>query len=142
MLNFSTIRIHNGRQDAAFEELICQLARLNPPKNADYFVRKEGAGGDAGVECYWKLKDGAEHGWQAKYFLRPLKPTQWTQIEESVKTAIEKHPLLKKYYICLPLNRTDIRKSKKGEKPKKLFLDEWEKIKTNGKRYQKKRIGH
>lgn len=138
-INFSTIRAHNGKKDAAFEELICQLAHLNPPKNADYFVRKEGAGGDAGVECYWKLKDGTEHGWQAKYFLSPLKPTQWTQIEKSVKTAIEKHPLLKKYYICLPLNRTDIRKLKKGEKPTTLSLDEWEKNKNKWKEISEKK---
>ncbi|MRG88348.1 hypothetical protein [Salinibacillus xinjiangensis] len=44
------------------------MAHLTPPEDVDYFARKEGAGGDAGVECYWKLKDGTEHAWQAKYF--------------------------------------------------------------------------
>lgn len=65
-LDFSKIRIHDGSQEKGFEELVCQLAHLQKPDNADFFVRKEGAGGDAGVECFWKLKDGTEHVWQAK----------------------------------------------------------------------------
>ena len=68
-LNFSNIRTFDGSKDGGFEELICQLAHLCPPANARTFERKEGAGGDAGVECYWILDDGTEHAWQAKYFL-------------------------------------------------------------------------
>ncbi len=75
-LNFSNIRNHDGSCDNGFEELVCQLAHLLPPENADYFVRKDGAGGDAGVECYWKLKDRTEHAWQAKYFLNTLESSQ------------------------------------------------------------------
>jgi len=93
-LNFSNIRNHDGSSDNGFEELVCQLAHLSPPENADYFVRKDGAGGDAGVECYWKLNDGSEHAWQAKYFLNSLESNQWSQISKSVKTALEKHPNL------------------------------------------------
>ncbi len=48
-LNFSQIRTHNGSQDEGFEELICQIAHLTPPDNAEYFVRKDSGGGDAGV---------------------------------------------------------------------------------------------
>ena len=67
-LDFSKIRMHEDSQNSAFEELICQLARLSRPENAKSFIRKEGAGGDAGVEYFWRLKDGSEHAWQAKYF--------------------------------------------------------------------------
>lgn len=87
-LDFSRIRNHDGSQDGGFEELVCQLAHLLPPANADYFVRKEDAGGDAGIECYWKLKDSSEHAWQAKYFVEALSTTQWAQISESVEAAI------------------------------------------------------
>ena len=59
-INFSNIRTHDGSKESGFEELVCQLAHLQKPENALRFIRKEGAGGDAGVECYWVLKDGSE----------------------------------------------------------------------------------
>ncbi|MEW5552794.1 hypothetical protein ABGT22_23235 [Peribacillus frigoritolerans] len=123
-INFSQIRSYDGSQDNGFEELICQLAHLSPPENSDYFVRKEGAGGDAGVECYWKLKDGSEHAWQAKYFLAPLNAGQWEQISESVETALNKHPKLSVFYVCLPRDWTDSRKVRKGKVVKSAW-DIW-----------------
>lgn len=71
-LNFELIRPHNGTQTGGFEELICQLAHLEPLPDASMFVSKEGSGGDAGVECFWMLSDQTEHGWQAKYFTKTL----------------------------------------------------------------------
>ena len=94
-LNFKQIRSYKGSQNNAFEELICQLAHLSRPKNAECFIRKEGSGGDAGVECFWQLKDGSEHAWQAKYFLDTITDKQWNQISNSVKKALEKHSKLK-----------------------------------------------
>lgn len=124
-LDFRTIRNHDGSQDNGFEELICQLAHLDKPPNADYFIRKDGGGGDAGVECFWKLKDDSEHGWQAKYFLDPLSTNQWGQIDDSVKTALEKHPELTKYYVSIPRDLNDSRKKGKGGKVVKSSLDIW-----------------
>lgn len=49
-INFSNIRTHDGSKNSGFEELVCQLAHLQQPDNGKKFVRKEGAGGDAGVE--------------------------------------------------------------------------------------------
>ena len=121
-IDFKEIRIHEGSQRNAFEELICQLAESSRPKNAKDFIRKEGSGGDAGVECFWRLEDGSEHAWQAKYFVDQLEKKQWNQISKSVTTALEKHPKLKKYYICLPLNRTHQKQNKK-----KSQLDKWNK---------------
>lgn len=114
--DYGKIKEHEGSKQGGFEELVCQIAHLSPPENSDNFVRKEGRGGDAGVECFWKLKDGSEHGWQAKYFLRSPNPNQWQQISNSVKIALEKHPKLTNYYICLPCDRTDSRKKFKGKK--------------------------
>ena len=118
-IDFKKIRSHNGSQNNAFEELICQLARLSHPEDAESFIRKEGSGGDAGIECFWKLKDDLEYAWQAKYFFK-LESSQWKQISDSVETALNKHPNLKKYYICLPLDRTDQRKSNR-----KSQLNQW-----------------
>lgn len=120
-IDFSRIRAHGGSQNKGFEELVCQLAHLSKPDNAKYFVRKDGAGGDAGVECYWKLNDGSEHAWQAKYFMGSLKATQWRQITESVKSALDKHPELTKYYVCLPIDRSDSRR-----KDSITQMDKWE----------------
>lgn len=125
-IDFSKIRNHDGSQDNSFEELVCQLAHLSPPVNADFFVRKEGAGGDAGVECYWKLKDGSEHAWQAKYFTNNLEPAQWSQISESVETALNKHPKITKYYICLPRDWTDSRKKSKSGAMVNSAWNKWE----------------
>ena len=124
-LDYSKIREHEGSKQTSFEELVCQIAHLSPPNDADDCVRKDGKGGDAGVECFWKLKDGSEHGWQAKYFLNQLTSNQWKQVSDSVKTALEKHPKLTKYYICMPCDRTDSRKKVKG-KETKSSLDKWE----------------
>jgi hypothetical protein len=132
-LDFSKIRSFDGSQDNGFEELICQLAHLNRPENASYFVRKEGAGGDAGVECYWKLKDGSEHAWQAKYFLNRLENEQWNQISNSVITALEKHPQLTKYYVCLPRDWTD---SRKVTKDGKLVHSAWIKWEEHVKKWK------
>ncbi|MGG5787505.1 AVAST type 2 anti-phage system protein Avs2 [Bacillus pretiosus] len=124
-VDFLKIRNHDGSQDNGFEELICQLAHLSRPKNADYFVRKEGAGGDAGVECYWKLLDGTEHAWQAKFFTESIKDNQWVQISKSVETALEKHPKITKYYVCLPRDWTDSRKTGVNGKVVNSAWDKW-----------------
>ena len=129
-IDFQIIRFYNGSRINAFEELVCQLARLSRPENAESFIRKEGSGGDAGVECFWKLKDDSEHAWQAKYFLNKIADQQWQQISKSVKTALNKHPKLKKYYICLPLDRTDQRQNNKKSQLYKWNkkVEEWKKI--------------
>lgn len=104
----------NGSQEKAFEELVCQLAHLSPPEKAKRFIRKEGSGGDAGVECYWADEDGKEVAWQAKYFLNGPNPSQWDQIDNSVETALKKHPQIKKYIICLPIDLPDSRAEREG----------------------------
>lgn len=94
-INFERIRPYRGSRNNGFEELCCQLAGLEPPSEAAEFVRKEGSGGDAGVECYWRLGDGTEHAWQAKYFFK-LGKSQWQQIDDSVRTALKKRSALRR----------------------------------------------
>ena len=124
--DFSNIRTHNGSQAGGFEELVCQLAHLRKPKGALRFVRKEGAGGDAGVECYWVLADQSEECWQAKYFIGGMNPSRWNQLDDSFATALNRHPKLTKYVICLPIDKTDSRKSGRGGQQVTSVEDKWQ----------------
>lgn len=126
-INFTNIRAFDGSQNSGFEELVCQLAHLERPTKAKRFVRKEGAGGDAGVECYWILDDDSEICWQAKYFMGEMNSSRWGQLDESFKTALSKHPKMSTYVVCLPLDKTDSRKTGKGGKTVTSVEDEWRK---------------
>ena len=83
-----------------------QLARVETPEGAKFIPTGTP---DAGVECYCVLSDGKEWGWQAKYFTSPLTNTQWQQLDGSVGTALDKHPRLVRYYVCVSRDRSDAR---------------------------------
>lgn len=104
-IDWGHIRPLNGSRARGFEELCAQLARAECPTGSR-FERKGTP--DAGVECYAVLPEGMEWGWQAKYF-NALGEPQWSQLDESVRTALEKHPRLVRYYVCLPIDRPDAR---------------------------------
>ena len=106
-INWNELRPWNGSQYSAFEELCCQLAEYEQAQQGTKFFRKGTP--DAGVECYRLLSNGDEWGWQAKFFLHPPTAGEWQQVDDSVKTALEKHPSLTRYYVCLPIDRPDAR---------------------------------
>ncbi len=117
-ISWANLRSFNGSQNIAFEELCCQLARYEDvPDNSEYF--RLGTP-DGGVECYWRLPDGSEIAWQAKFFLNTPKKNQWKQIEKSIKRSLQTHPNIKRYTICLPIDRADPRTPNK-----KFFMDKW-----------------
>ena len=116
--NWKNIISHNNSQYNAFEELVCQIAREEEIADRVSFDRIGTP--DGGVEAYCTLKNGDEYGWQAKFF-DLMGQSQWRQLEDSFKSAFEKHPRLVKYYICIPLDRADPRTKKKW------FMDEWNK---------------
>ncbi|WP_454060861.1 hypothetical protein [Candidatus Nitrospira salsa] len=135
MIDFHEIRSHEGDKRKGFEELVCQLARREYSSEKGECRRVEGAGGDGGVEVYWSLEDDTKHGYQAKYFLY-TKDIDWSQIDKSVKTAIEQHPELRKYTIALACDLTDksgkLRRGKTGWKhwdTHKTKWNEWAKAK-------------
>jgi hypothetical protein len=105
-IDWKSLRSLGNSQNHAFEELCCQLASSEPVKAGATFIRKGAP--DAGIECLWRLSDGSEWGWQAKFFQR-LEAAQWAQLDKSVRTAINKHPQLTSYTICLPIDRQDPR---------------------------------
>lgn len=111
------LRSIDGSQHLGFEELCCQLARHEVLEEAE--LRRKGSP-DAGVECYAIFSNGQEWGWQAKFFTKRLGNTQWQQVDNSVKKALEKHPKLTKYIVCMPIDRADPRIPNA-----KWFMDKW-----------------
>lgn len=104
-ISFSKIRTLEGRQDKGFEELCVQLLHLLSGERLARIDRIEGRGGDGGVEAIASTSSGQKVGLQSKFFTK-LDATQWRQIDDSVKTAIDKHPELTRYIVCVPLDRT------------------------------------
>lgn len=117
-VNWNNIRSYNNSQNNAFEELVCQLAREENIKGSKEFIRVGTP--DGGVEAYWVLNDDSEYGWQAKFF-DSVGLSQWKQLDKSFKTAFRTHSNLKKYFICLPLDRQDPRIPRK-----KHFKQKWD----------------
>jgi len=117
-LSWSDLRALNGSQETGFEELCSQLARLETPVGAE-FIRTGSP--DGGVECFSRFEGGAEWGWQAKFFRDPLRDAQLSQLDRSVKAALEAHPGLVRYFVCIPRDRSDGRR--KGVTTE---LDRWE----------------
>jgi hypothetical protein len=117
-LTWNALRTLRGSQQAAFEELCCQLA-AHEPVPAGARLTRVGAP-DAGVECYWTLPNGEEWGWQAKFFTSALATGQWQQVEDSFVTAIEKRPRLTVYTICMPIDRQDPRLERQA-----WMMDKW-----------------
>jgi hypothetical protein len=117
-IDWNNLRPLDGSQQSAFEELCCQLAVYEKSPAGSKFVRKGAP--DAGVECYWVLPGGDEWGWQTKYFTSPPDDGQWRQVDDSVKTALAKHPRITTYTVCFPIDRQDPR-----IEDQKWFMDKW-----------------
>ncbi|MDO6514039.1 NACHT domain-containing NTPase [Neptuniibacter sp. 2_MG-2023] len=106
MIDFSHIHAFNQGQRESFEELICQLGRLEDVPTDSIYKRVEGAGGDGGVEAYWTKVDGKKIGYQAKYFTRSG-DIDWSQIDKSVEQALKTHPELDNYVIAIACDLTE-----------------------------------
>lgn len=125
-INWKDIRAIEG-QEEGFEELVCQLAGQEKIKQQLHFTRIGKP--DAGKECYWELNNGDIHCWQAKYFTKSLSDNQWQQVDKSVKTAIDNHPKLIKYYIAIPFDRPD------GKGRGKSMLQKWKEHVSKWEKY-------
>lgn len=127
-INWNNIRPINNSRNDGFEELVCQLAGKEKISNQRKFWRVGKP--DGGKECFWQLENGDIYAWQAKYFTTSLSTTQWTQIEKSVKSVIDNHASLKKYFISIPLDMPDAK-----IKGKKSMLDKWHEKEKDWKEY-------
>jgi hypothetical protein len=132
-LDFTRIRsLGPGGQRDGYEQFICQQVAEEPPASDAKFVSLHGAGGDGGVECYWTLRDGTEHGWQAKYWTTHG-AVEKAQLDKSVKAALDQHPKLTKYTTAIPTDPT----GRTGRRGKSLlekindpggWLEGWQKM--------------
>lgn len=125
-INWNNIRAIEGQREG-FEELVCQLAGQEKIENQVQFCRIGKP--DGGKECYWELSSGEIHCWQAKYFTNSLSTSQWGQVNSSVKSAIDNHPTLAKYYVAIPVDRPD------GKARGKSMLEKWNDYVTDWEQY-------
>lgn len=132
-LDFSRLRPHGGDRKFAFEELCSQLGSLEPRGAGATFYRK-GLGPDAGVECFLRRTNGDETGWQAKFFSE-FDNSQVGQLDESIESALKRHPRLTTYIVCMPINLRDPR----GRGKKQTELQRWEKWKEKWEKRAKAR---
>lgn len=129
-INWNNIRSIGGQREG-FEELVCQLAGQEEIPKRVRFTRIGNP--DGGKECYWELDNGDIHCWQAKYFTNSLSDNQWRQVNQSVKTAIDNHTKLKKYYVAIPVDRPD------GRGRGTSMLQKWKNHVTGWKKHAKSR---
>lgn len=113
-MNLKEIRTYNDSKNAAFEEFVCQLARRETNNNYKEFVRNGIP--DGGVECYWKLENGDEHAWQAKYVFEI--DNVLTQVQSSYDAALENHPKMSRFVVAIPCDLPDPRYKKQGKQVK------------------------
>lgn len=125
---------YNEAATRAFEAMCNQLFELwvnrECKETKQSFVVVNGAGGDGGVESYATFKNGKEIGVQAKWFPDSITTSQFNQIKNSILTAIEVHPQLEKYIVCVPRDLSNVKKGKDGKVVKETEYFKWKKIVT------------
>ena len=133
-ISFENIRPVDGSRPHGFEEMCCQLASLEPASSGENFYRK-GHGGDGGVECYRRRADETEVGWQAKYLFH-WSDSLATQLDHSISTALDKHPQLVEYIVCLPFDLPDSRtgRHKTAREKWDVWCAKWKKFAAERKR--------
>ena len=102
-INFSEIRPHGGSQYRAFEELCFQLIPSLETYPEGTKLLRHGTP-DEGVEAIAVLPNGDVRAWQAKFFFK-LRSGEFSQMDRSVKEALDSQPNLKRYVFCIPYNR-------------------------------------
>jgi len=107
----------DGSQHRAFEELCYQLRDPTPP-NADLI--KTG-NPDAGVEWYFRHRNGVEWGWQAKYSFTI--DDLLKEMAASLKTVCEKRPRCRRLTFCIPFDLPDGRIGKERKSAREKFED-------------------
>jgi hypothetical protein len=112
------IRPHGGSQHHGFEELCTQLLSLEPrPASASFF--RKGGSADAGVEAYIAFDSGDQHCLQAKFYSQFTSDLA-SKLTASLTQALDNHPGLVKYIVCLPFNLRDPRQGSSATE-----LDRW-----------------
>ena len=108
MIDWSKLEPYQGNKYRSFEELCYQIAKgLYECKGR--FTSIDDSGGGDGVEFYMTLPNGDQWGWQAKFYHpnpRLSVSNRKQSINESLITSCQKHPRLKRWFLCTPSNFT------------------------------------
>ena len=120
-MDWRSIRTYNGSQNNAFEELVCQLARIEKIDTGVRFV-KVGAP-DSGVECFWTLEDGSEIVWQAKFVFDI--DSVLTEANKSFLSAIKGHSRMIEFILAIPFDLPDPSYKRNGKQVKSA-LKKWD----------------
>lgn len=118
------LNLPDGGRRLGFEQLLCHLAERNPPlQDTLEFCHIRGDGGDGGLEGYWKLFDGSEIGYQAKF--HPVSSDiDWPKIKGSILSALNSHPQIRQIVVSMPRDLTDRVPKRKGKSER----EKWEGI--------------
>lgn len=112
---FRDIRVWDGSQDRAFEELCFQLR--DPTPHRVELIKTSAP--DAGVEWYWRRDDGSEEGWQVKFIFRT--DDLLKAMRASLKSAAEKRPGLETLTFCIPYDLADDPSRSRGKQARERF---------------------
>ena len=108
MIDWAELKPYQNNKHRSFEELCYQIAKGLHGEKGNFTSVDDSGGGD-GVEFYLTLENGAQWGWQAKFY-HPQKRLSGggrkEKIVNSLKKACEKHPNLKKWILCTPTDFT------------------------------------
>lgn len=74
---------------------------------------------DAGVEWYWRHPDGREEGWQAKFVFDT--DGLLAQMRDSLKSAAEKRPGLRRMTFCIPIDLADDPSGARGKQARQRY---------------------
>ncbi len=113
--SFRSIREWEGRKTRSFEELCFQL-RDPTPSGAELIKTGDP---DAGVEWYWRHPDGREEGWQAKFVFDT--DGLLAQMRDSLKSAAEKRPGLRRMTFCIPIDLADDPSGARGKQARQRY---------------------
>ena len=108
IINWGKLQPYKLTKQKSFEQLCYQIA-TKLFEGSGIFTPIDDSGGGDGVEFYLTLKNGEQWGWQAKYYegsVRLNEHNRKQKIINSLKRAIEVHPNLSIWYLCLPLDLT------------------------------------
>lgn len=109
LIDWSKLQPYKRTKQKSFEQFCYQIvAKLFCDQGT--LTSIDDSGGGDGVEFYITFENGNQFGWQAKFYEAPARlnvSNRKQNIIKSLKRAIEVHPQLEKWYLCLPTDLTN-----------------------------------